>query len=124
MINDRREVLLVKHTYISGWHMPGGGVDVGESTEDAVSREVSEETMFDLLGPPKLVDIYHYDKITKRDHVVVFLSRDFKRKRSNSRSVEIESCRFFPLDSLPVDIDRSAKRWIVDALEIDESCSI
>ena len=124
IINDQREVLLVKHTYISGWHMPGGGVDVGESTEDAVSREVSEETMFDLLGPPKLVDIYHYNKITKRDHVVVFLSRDFKRNRSNSSSIEIESCRFFPIDSLPVDIDVSTKRWILDALEIDESCSI
>jgi FlaA1/EpsC-like NDP-sugar epimerase/8-oxo-dGTP pyrophosphatase MutT (NUDIX family) len=124
MINDQREVLLLKHTYISGWHMPGGGVDVGESTENAVCREVSEETMFDLLGPPKLVDIYHYNQITKRDHVVVFLSRDFKKNRSNISSVEIESCRFFPLDSLPVDIDRSAKRWILDALKLDESCSI
>lgn len=124
IINDQREALLVKHTYISGWHLPGGGVGVGESTEDAVSREVSEETMFDLLGPPKLVDIYYYNKITKRDHVVVFLSRDFKRNRSNSSSIEIESCRFFPIDSLPVDIDGSAKRWILDALEIDESCSI
>jgi len=124
IINDQREILLVKHTYVSGWHMPGGGVDAGESAEDALSREVSEETMFDLLGSPKLVGIYHYNKITKRDHVVVFLSRDFKKNRSNISSFEIESCRFFPLDSFPVDIDGSTKRWILDALEIEESCSI
>ena len=124
IINDQREVLLVRHTYVSGWHIPGGGVDTGESAEDAVIREVSEETMVGLLGSPKLVGIYHYNQTTKRDHVVVFLSRDFRKNRSSINSFEIKSCCFFPLDSLPVDIDERSKRWILDALEIEESCSM
>ena len=44
VVNSEQEILLVEHTYIDGWHFPGGGVNHMESTEAAAIRELQEET--------------------------------------------------------------------------------
>ena len=122
VINDQREVLLVKHRYIKGWHIPGGGIDAGESAESGVRRELIEETMLQLSDPLKLVGIYHYEPFSKRDHVVVFLSQEFTKIRGQ-HSFEIAECRFFPVDNLPIDTDKDTAMWISDALGSSEKKS-
>lgn len=116
-------MLLIKHTYIKGWHLPGGGIDAGESAEYGVRRELLEETMLQLLGPLKLVGIYHYEPISKRDHIVVFLSREFKKIRGD-HSFEIAECCFSPVDNIPIDTDEDTITWIFDALRSSDRTSL
>ena len=64
-------ILLVKHTYADEWALPGGGVEVGESTIDALKRELSEETGLECLSATVL-HIYHNNSLSKRDHVIAY----------------------------------------------------
>ena len=59
VINEENQILLVKHTYVSGWHMPGGGVKLKETTKDAAVRELREETGLIASAEPVLFGIYH-----------------------------------------------------------------
>jgi ADP-ribose pyrophosphatase YjhB (NUDIX family) len=98
---DGRKVCLVRHTYVSGWHLPGGGVDVGETLEQAVIREVLEETGMALTGSPALLGVYHNTFVTRRDHVALFVVRDCVPVLSRVPDREIAEAGFFDVDALP-----------------------
>jgi len=70
--NSKGEILLVKHSYVPGWHLPGGGVDHGEDVETAARREVYEKTgITDLIGL-KFVGLITNKTVSVRDHVAYF----------------------------------------------------
>ena len=58
VLDGETKVFLVKHSYVSGWHLPGGGVEVGESFRDALARELMEEGRIELLGEPVLHGVF------------------------------------------------------------------
>ena len=48
------EVMLVRYGYVSGWHFPGGGVEVGDTFVQSLTRELEEEACIAIDGPPVL----------------------------------------------------------------------
>ena len=52
------KVLLVRHSYMAGWLLPGGGVQRGEPAELAVVRELGEEIGLTRCAPPELFGLY------------------------------------------------------------------
>ena len=83
--NDR--IFLVKHSYVDGWHLPGGGVETGESLLEALARELAEEGNI-LLGSfaAALRLLLQQARVTSRPR------RDVRRSRlSAGREAETQS---------------------------------
>ncbi|NOT06421.1 MAG: NUDIX domain-containing protein [Anaerolineales bacterium] len=111
MMIQNEKVWLVRHTYVPGWHMPGGGVKRGETLEAAARREAFEETGAQL-GEVSLMGAYTSFIQWKTDHAVVFICRDFMiTGRSDG---EIAEVRDFPLDELPRNV------YLPHRLRLDE----
>lgn len=58
IVDERGWVLLVRHTYMPGWQLPGGGVDRGEPPDVAVLRELKEEIGLIEASKPELIGIF------------------------------------------------------------------
>jgi ADP-ribose pyrophosphatase YjhB (NUDIX family) len=94
-------VFLVRHTYTEGWHLPGGGVEAGETLLDALTRELAEEGNIEMTGPPVLHGVYFHPIYSNRDHIAVFVIRDFRQTSPPQPNREIAAHGFFPIDALP-----------------------
>lgn len=117
LISSEKTVLLVRHSYHPGWHLPGGGVQRDEPLETALTREVQEEAAVNILGKPKLHGIFLNNKVSKRDHVAVYICENFEEIPNQKLSWEISERRFFPLHSLPKEVDDGTKTRISEYLE-------
>jgi ADP-ribose pyrophosphatase YjhB (NUDIX family) len=95
---EQDQVMLVRHRYLDGWYLPGGGVRPGETHEQAVRREAFEELGV-TLGALTLFGIYTNVAEGKRDHIVVFSSGVIAREAH--RSWEIAQAGQFSLDRPP-----------------------
>jgi 8-oxo-dGTP pyrophosphatase MutT (NUDIX family) len=58
LIEREGQILLVRHSYVSGWLLPGGGVGRGEPAEVAILRELKEEIGLTRSAPPELFGLY------------------------------------------------------------------
>lgn len=70
--NEAGHVFMVRHTYVKGWHMPGGGVERGEPALEALRRELVEEAGVRLIGDPLLVSLYSNHYVFPNDHVLFY----------------------------------------------------
>lgn len=101
LIDDRR-VFLIRQTYMPGWQFPGGGVEPGEAAELSAARELEEEGGYRPTAPMDLFGLYHnVNSTTNRDHVALYLCRDFEQVRVFSANAEIAEAAWYPIDALP-----------------------
>jgi 8-oxo-dGTP pyrophosphatase MutT (NUDIX family) len=111
------KVFLVKHSYVSGWHLPGGGVEVGETFLDALRRELMEEGRIELQGEPVLHGIFLNRHVSRRDHVAVYLVRQFTQDRLPEPNHEIIASGFFAVSALPDDTTGGTRLRIAEVVQ-------
>jgi ADP-ribose pyrophosphatase YjhB (NUDIX family) len=117
VVDPAGRVFLVEHSYVAGWHLPGGGVEIGESVGDALARELSEEGNVTLVGRPELHGVFFNGAISRRDHIVVFVVRDFRQDAPPRPDREIIAHGFFARDSLPADTTPGTRRRIAEVFD-------
>lgn len=113
-LNAAGEVLLVRHGYTPGWHLPGGGVDYRETAEQAARRELEEETGYRVAGELTLRGLAYNTRQWKGDHVAVFHAPAIEKVREVSPTFEIAEVGFFALDSLPEGTSRGTRARLAE----------
>ena len=101
VLDGQGRVFLIKHGYAKGWHLPGGGVEAGETLLEALARELLEEGNIEMTGPPVLHGVFFQPLYSNRDHVTVYVVRDFRQGEKLTPNREIVAGEFFPVDALP-----------------------
>ena len=101
---ETNSVLLVQHMYTDDWSLPGGGIETGESFDTALVRELLEEAGL-ICKDYQIIDIYHNNSISKRDHVVICLVNKWTEEIDHTRpKFEIMKTDWYQIDDLPNNI--------------------
>jgi 8-oxo-dGTP pyrophosphatase MutT (NUDIX family) len=116
VIDRMGHVFLIKHSYIPGWYLPGGGVEVGETLMTALARELLEEGNISLIEPPQLFGMYLNARTSRRDHVALYVVRSFHQGTPKPNR-GIIAHGFFSPASLPGDTTPSTRARIGEVLE-------
>ena len=116
VIDGDGRIFLVKHSYVSGWHLPGGGVETGESFRAALARELAEEGNIMMTAPPVLHGIFFNKSASRRDHVALFVVREFRQDAMPKPNHEIVAHGFFAPDALPEGTTRATRARIAEML--------
>ncbi|MGL5447156.1 MAG: NUDIX domain-containing protein [Rhabdaerophilum sp.] len=112
--DDKGRVFLVRHSYVPGWHLPGGGVEVGQTAFDALATELREEANIELATEPRLISVYLNLSASRRDHVMLYLVENARQTAPRLPDREIVECGFFAPNALPSGTTLGTKRRLAE----------
>ena len=93
----RTSVLLILRRDVPVWVLPGGGIDPGETPEQAIVREILEETGLTVKIDRLVGKYYPLNRLAKR----TLLYECSVLKGTPAPSPETQDAKFFPLSALP-----------------------
>ncbi|MFU0505514.1 NUDIX domain-containing protein [Pseudaminobacter sp. NGMCC 1.201702] len=119
LVHDRssNSVFLIRHTYVPGWQLPGGGVEAGEIMTESLAREFVEEGNIEFTAPPVLRSFHLNRQASRRDHVAFFLIEAFRQTAPKLPDREIAEAGFFRLDALPEATTPATLRRIAEVFD-------
>jgi 8-oxo-dGTP diphosphatase len=109
---DKTRVLLVKRKDIPIWVLPGGGIDLNETAEEAVVREIEEETGVQVAIERKCAEYYPENRLGAFTNVFIC------KVISGTPIVSDETSEvgFYPLNNFPSFFFTVHRIWIEDAI--------
>lgn len=109
---DRKKILLIKRRDVPVWVLPGGGIDSGETPEEAVIREMEEETGYAVTIFRKVAEYTPLNRLAR----FTYLFECTLVGGEATLSSETQGVAFFPLDNLPP-LPPPYPDWIADSQE-------
>jgi 8-oxo-dGTP pyrophosphatase MutT (NUDIX family) len=116
-VDPENRIFLIKHSYVPGWHLPGGGVEPGETMLSALRREMMEEGNLGIDADPEFFAMYFNPRASRRDHVALFVIRKFSQESPPKPNSEIVAHGFFHIDDLPADTTAGTRARIAEVLK-------
>jgi ADP-ribose pyrophosphatase YjhB (NUDIX family) len=114
--DETGRILLVRHSYSKGWHLPGGGVEIGETAREAAIRELAEEGGVEPTETPELVGFYANRQHFPNDHVAIYRVNAW-RACAPQLGPEIAEHGFFPRDALPDGTTPGTRRRLAEVFD-------
>lgn len=111
ILDDQGRILLAHRRDTDWWNLPGGGMEVGETVDQAACREVREETCLEV-EVERLVGVY--SKPQKQEVVLTFRCNVISGTPQPTE--EISESRYFPPDAVPENTLPKHRQRIEDAL--------
>ncbi|MCK5476978.1 MAG: NUDIX hydrolase [Candidatus Aenigmarchaeota archaeon] len=118
IIIEKEKILLIKRAtqpYLNHWALPGGFVELNETLEVAVVREVNEETCL-RTKTNRLIGAYSDPKRDPRGHTVSIVY--FMKTTAGSKpkkTDEAKEIEYFDFDKIPEKIAFDHRKIINDA---------
>ncbi|MFI0435880.1 MAG: NUDIX hydrolase [Parachlamydiaceae bacterium] len=112
---EQTEVLLVKRADVPVWVLPGGGIEKEETPEDALIREIQEETGLTVKILRKSAEYIPINRLAAFTSVFVCLPKSGNMILSN----ETSEIAFYPINQLPSSIFPPHALWLSEALSND-----
>ena len=114
VLDADNQVFLIRHTYVAGWHLPGGGVEPGEAALESLGRELAEEACIAPAEEPVLHGVFFNRRASPRDHVLVYVLRRFEVLAQKRPDREIAESGWFPVGALPPDASRPTRERLAE----------
>ncbi|WP_438752666.1 NUDIX domain-containing protein [Pararhizobium sp. O133] len=112
--DEEGRIFLVRHSYVPGWHMPGGGLERSETALVALVKELREEGNLEMSEKPELFHVYFNRLTSKRDHVLFYRCQNVRQMSPKKPDFEIVETGFFALDALPPDTTPATHRRLAE----------
>jgi 8-oxo-dGTP diphosphatase len=111
--HDQTQVLLIKRNDVPVWVLPGGGIESSESPEEALLREIWEETGLRVKIDRKVAEYSPLNKLASPTHLYTCHKVDGLLRKG----CETAELYFFDLNKLPKSFFKVHKSWLEDALQ-------
>jgi len=131
IFNEQGEVLLQKRKDVNQWCIISGHVEFGETIEEAILREIEEETNT-KASITRFIGVYSSpasQTYIYTDRTVQYVTSYFEARlkgtiSDNFSNNETSELKFFSTEQLPADMALINSNWLSDALSKKDSVYI